>query len=623
MRAQPAAPEPAPTPASDESVVVTATRTARRLADVPVATEVISHKEIERAGAENAAEALQTHAGVELVPALGGAGVRLRGLDSKYVLVLVDGQRVAGRLDGAIDMKRFAAQDIERIEIVRGSGSALYGSDAIGGVINIITRRPQAPLQADLHASYGSRNQFDLDGSAGALFAAGSAKLGAGFHRADAYDLQPSDPATTGSTFDEPSVSADLELTPTSQLSLRTGAAFRARTQRAIDQGAGNAVFDREQRNQELRAWLRPRYSFDPNSALSVSASYTQVNDRVQLDQRQSNDLDRAERNVEHLLELGTQFETTLARHGLTAGIEGSQNWMQSPRIRGGRAERSRLALYAQDEWKVLAAPALSLVPGARLDADTQFGTHFSPKLAARIDPFAHLIVRASFGLGFRAPDFKEQYLRFENPGVGYVVEGNPQLKPETSRGVELGAEYEPIEWLWLSAEASRTDLRGMITEQLSDETSALGSQLYRYQNIDRAYTQELEVRARIRSGFGLGFELEYVLGRARDQSLHRALEGRATQRGSLALDYRWRALAAEAGLLLVGRRPFYRDTNDDGVDERQYARPYAALRLRISKDWGQLLSTFAGVDNALDAGDADFTRVAPRTFYAGLTARL
>ena len=116
-----------------EAIEVTGTRTPQRRGDSPVATEVISREEIERSGVTDVGQLMATMGGAQLDRNFAGAGVSLQGLEAKHTLVLVDGDRVLGMKDGIVDLERFNAEQIERIEIVRGAGSALYGADAIGG----------------------------------------------------------------------------------------------------------------------------------------------------------------------------------------------------------------------------------------------------------------------------------------------------------------------------------------------------------------------------------------------------------------------------------------------------------------------------------------------------------
>ena len=126
-----------------EVMVVTGSRTARALSESIVTTDVVTQEQILDSGASDASEVLETVPGVVVTRSFRGAGVQMQGLDSQYVLILINGKRMIGRKDGVMDLSRIPAERIERIEIVKGAASALYGSDAIGGVINIITRQPR------------------------------------------------------------------------------------------------------------------------------------------------------------------------------------------------------------------------------------------------------------------------------------------------------------------------------------------------------------------------------------------------------------------------------------------------------------------------------------------------
>jgi outer membrane cobalamin receptor len=130
-------------------VVVTGTRTETPLADSPARLDVITRADIDRSGARDVGELLEEQIGVVGVTrSFRGDSIQLGGLDPEYTLILVDGDRAPGRIGGGIDLGRFTIENVERIEILRGPGSALYGSDAIGGVVNILTRRGHAPARA-------------------------------------------------------------------------------------------------------------------------------------------------------------------------------------------------------------------------------------------------------------------------------------------------------------------------------------------------------------------------------------------------------------------------------------------------------------------------------------------
>lgn len=187
LQAQSAAPETA-APEPDVEMVVTGARVEEPIDRATSATEVIGRREIVASGARDAAELLETRPGMQIVRSFRGSELQLRGLDPQYTLILVDGDRVPGQIDGATDLTRYGVENIQRIEIVRGPGSALYGSDAIGGIINLITRESKKPFESSAQASYGLHHTLDLSGLvAGRPLEPLRLQLTADLHQADAF----------------------------------------------------------------------------------------------------------------------------------------------------------------------------------------------------------------------------------------------------------------------------------------------------------------------------------------------------------------------------------------------------------------------------------------------------
>ncbi|MBD3257776.1 TonB-dependent receptor plug domain-containing protein, partial [candidate division GN15 bacterium] len=138
-------------------VVVTGTRSPHLLKDVPVQTEVVTQRDFQRTGSKTVDEALSSAIGINIRDDLSGTGAMIRGVEGDRVLVLIDGERAVGRVSGALDLSQFSLSNVEKIEIVKGTGSTLYGSDAMGGVINIITRKPGRDIRrANLYFDFGS-----------------------------------------------------------------------------------------------------------------------------------------------------------------------------------------------------------------------------------------------------------------------------------------------------------------------------------------------------------------------------------------------------------------------------------------------------------------------------------
>lgn len=605
-----------------DAIVVTGSRTERPLSEAPVATEVITEEEIAESGAQNLSELLEEHPGVYLDRSFAGAGPQLQGLPADYTLVLVDGVRQPGRINGVLDLDRFSIEEIERVEIVRGSASALYGSDAMGGVINIITREAKKPLELSALGSVGAYRTIDASLGAGMTRAVWSARLSGGYHTSDGFDLDPSDVATTQAQAEQHNAAMQASLSPSRELTLTATADYRRRERQAIDLSpAGGAVFDRDNLTETTSVLLKPEWKVAEGTRLEVRASLSLFRDQFLLDQRGANDLDELSDTRERLAQLGAQIDTLLGgSHLLSVGSEAWYEKLSTERLLSGSGERTRAALYVQDEWTLLDGPLLVLLPGARVDIDSQFGVYATPRAALRVDPLDELTLRASYGWGFKAPDFRELYLLFENPSAGYLVEGNTALQPETSESVNLGAELRPHRSVWLSAQAFWNELRDRIGTDLVPADD-VGPRRFRYRNIDSASSRGVEANVRLSPLSGLRLDMGYAWTQTRDGAGGQPFSGQPLHRATASARYRVPGLGFEAlgRGAFVGKRPFYQDTNGDEVAERQDASGYASVDLRLAQAVGYGVTTFLLAENLLDAGDADFLPMQPRTFSGGM----
>ncbi|MGE3636630.1 MAG: TonB-dependent receptor plug domain-containing protein [Sandaracinaceae bacterium] len=434
-------------------VVVTGSRIEQSRAGSAVHVEVIRRDEIEQSGARDAAELLEERAGLQLVRSFRGTELWLRGMDPQYTLVLVDGDRVPGQIGGAIDLSRYGVENIERVELVRGPSSALYGSDAIGGVVNLITRDVDRDFEAEAVAAYGLNNVVDAMGRvAGRPDPHVQLRLDGGFHYADAFRRGATDGATSGSSRMQWSLGGRADWNPSASQRFRVQGDYLQLTLQGVDEGAGSALFERTQVQEQLRVSVEHTLRGPQGLSLLTRVSYNQFREQYLNDQIGSQQLDDYQDNREQMGQLTTLVHydlVGLGTHGLTAGFEELFQLLSSERLsRAG--ERSRFAVFAQDEWVPWEEgdASLTIVPGLRYDVDSQFGDQMSPKLSVRFDPVSQLVLRAAYGRGFRAPSFQQLLLRFENPTVGYVVYGNPDLGAETSHGVDVGAEWRPIDEL-------------------------------------------------------------------------------------------------------------------------------------------------------------------------------
>lgn len=612
-------------PASSQTVV-TGTRTERRVEDAVTPTEVITRAQIDATGARDLGALLQQQQGVELIYSFRGVGIRLQGLDPEYVLILIDGERVSGRIANTIDLSRYSLRDVERIEIVKGPAAALYGSDAIGGVINLITRRIQNPWEGMLRGSVGTREDYDFRGHGGLKRGPFEVRVGGGYRQALPYDLNPADAATSGAGFRRFDGDLAVGFNPVDWLSITGKLGYLRRDENAIDISPTGATFDRRGRQEQFDASLKFLLVPRDGTTVTVRGRQSLFRDQLLQDQRGARDYDQYTQNVSRLWEASGQVDQRLGDHTLTGGLELLSEILSSPRLSTGRAQHIRGAALIQDEWDFASGGAkLKLAPGVRVDVDSQFGAAPSPRLAVKVDPIDALTVRASWGLGFRAPSFSELYLLFDNASVGYVVEGNPDLRPETSASVNLAIDWRPpLAGSLVSASVFHTDIANLISVNTNDAPNPDKPTLFRYGNVASAYTQGFELSARARLLKGVYLDAGYTLLDARDNVKQRRLEGRSAHKVNASLSARWRATGLE---FLVrssfnSPRPFYVDQNGDGVEDTVWTDPYVDLEAQISWTFRDWVRVFVTGFNLLNAGDATYLPKPPRGVTGGLEVR-
>lgn len=618
-----------------DSVVVSASRSETTAADAPSRVEVVTEEDLAASGARTVAEALENHPGVQITESYRGHSIQLQGLSGQYVLVLVDGERAIGRTGGDIDLDRIDASQVDRIEIVKGAASALYGSDALGGVIHVITRKSRAPFSSSAAIEYGYTPPTDLSNgevraraadfateqghalrahaNAGVVRGPWRVRANASYRYAGSYDATPEDLATSSGAFDELQGGAQAGYEWHSDAKTELSLSARHEALFAIDENAQGAVFDRSQRELELNASSTTSFSLGEAHQARVSLGYHLVRSDYASDQRQSDALDTKERAREQLAQLSLQDTWSMGdSHLLLIGAELMAEELVSPRIES-KGRRVRVSPFAQHEWTASEFPYVSVVPAIRADYDSDFGTHLSPKLTLRYDPSPDLVLRATGARGFRAPSFKEQHLRFENQSVGYVVAGNPNLQPERSWYGSVSAHFQPWAQLTVDVEAHRNQLDNLI-HAAPQESPELGRTVYAYENVAEAYTQGVELSVTAGPVAHTQLRASYTWLDTEDGSTGRPLEGRAAHSASFQLDHALPAigLRTQAQASVLGPRTYGNDAS--------HAPTYALVKTRIAYAISRDIDVHFTVRNLLNASDAHVF-IRPRTFLLGLSA--
>lgn len=601
-------------------VVVTGARVPETRASGVVATQVLSRETLRKSGATNLGEALEVEPGIQVERTFRGTEVWIRGLDPEYTLILVDGQRVTGRVGGAIDLSRFSLENVERVEIVRGPSSALYGSDAIGGTINILTRESREPLEASAESRLATNGGSLGQARVAMRFADRlGVSLSAGRQHTDAFRAAPDDTQTLGSARTLETAATSVSYGERARR-LRLNADYTRLRLEGVDAGAGGAVFDRTQL-QEQGAMTLLFEARGERLFLGASAQYNQFREQYLNDQRNAVALDSYQDNREHQGIASTTLGCSWTpRHRTTFGGELFTQVIDSERLTS-TGFRARYSPFGEHRWNLVRdgeREVFTATTGVRTDLDSQFGHQVSPKLALRYDPTKAWTLRAGYGRGFRAPSFQELLLRFENPAVGYVVVGNPDLGAESSHSVDVSADFRPAPTWKLSLAAFRNDVTDMIATVTLPPESGVGT-LFTYANIERAWTMGTESQVVWSPDSLLALHLGHTLLLTRDEELARPLTGRPVHRFTFRAVSEWEELGLTTmfrGSLALDRSYFVEQP--DGGTTETVPSPLVQADVRIAKTFTSHFELFGGITNLFDAGDA-FAALLPRQFYVGM----
>lgn len=501
-------------------VVVTGSFIEKPLKDVPVITRVISQKDIQALNPMTIETLLQYE--------LPGLQIRYnsmsqqpeisyQGMEGEYMLFLIDGERVSGEgADHNVDFTRFNIDDIERIEVIKGAQSTIYGSNALGGVINIITKTANRPFTANLNARYAGSNGQKYTGSIGLKKDRLTSYSSLTFRTKDTYIIGDEEGKTTitegsdgttsetkgtpssttvwgyniwdfmqklGYTFNE-KLSADIKgAYYRNQRDIRTGRLYQ---EYFVDHSFGGKIKYLPSENQQITAgYIYDNYKKD-NHYFRIDSTYTNY------------------RNIKQTLRL--DYTGTFGNHTVSAGFEGDMEYLKHYMLEdSSHVSNQAYAFYAQETWNI--TDELNVVAGVRADYHKKYYWHVTPKLSAMWHAFDFLTFRAGYAQGFRSPSLKELYQAYDMGGMGwFMLYGNPELKPETSNQYSLSAEYNKGGFNMSVAFAHNRFKNKIAYMSLGD-----GSSDMMYVNAQKAKTASVESILRYRFGFGLILTASYA----------------------------------------------------------------------------------------------------------------
>jgi outer membrane receptor for ferrienterochelin and colicins len=530
-----------------DELVVTATRNERTMGSLPMPVTLVPQTQIRTMGSMRLNDVLTEQTGLTVVPQVNGAGngLQLQGFNPDYTLILIDGEPLVGRFTGSLELSRIAVGNIKQIEIVKGPSSSLYGSDALAGVVNIITNRPQG-TQGSLYARYGTNNTMDLTGDYGFK----SEKVGlyvfGNRYSTDGYNLSNTDLGNTVSPFQNytGTIKFTYQLGAKTDLTL-SGRYFEEHQQFSnyVLTGSGDQKFLTAGTG-KVNEWnFNPVVVHRFSNRLKMTARFyntsyqtaTHTND-VSADTVYYKDdfkqtFMRPELNAEYYFN---------DKNILTLGVGDAIEAVQTSRY-GDEVRRQQQTRYFFFQDEITPIKRLSIIAGLRYDNNTVYGSQLSPKLSTRWEINNKLALKASFGVGFKSPDFRQQYYNFTNTaGGGYSVLGTEvigdrlaqlesqgqiqaylydpakvqALNPERSKSVNLGARATIVKKLTADVNLFYNSVDNMIDTRAIAITQASRT-IFSYINIARTYTAGLESNFTFpvspRLNFSLGYQLLYA----------------------------------------------------------------------------------------------------------------
>lgn len=614
--------EAAGEPVETRNVVVTATRTEQDIKETPMAVTVITAADIERKGATTLRQVLDNVLNVQIdKDGMGRSTISMRGLEARHTLVLVDGKRMSGESgmssSNSFDIDRIRLENVERVEILRGPASSLYGSDAMGGVINIITKNPQ-------------KQQIEVTLENGTFSGQGSAFNNFGLRYDSGKQGNFSWSLNAAHKEDRP-YNTDNNMTLNYY-----GTRLPIGLKGVWDLGRNRRmIFDVDYMKEKMEK-LDSYWNVNQNSRWNYSVAYEakeqnrdymlrfyqsiyekDYESRVKTTGVLRNfDVVRRETTVgegktsfawgeNSLVTLGGEFRRErIVGTRVNTGLDNFTLYREGQSSAGSAGGIDYSAVYLQNEWKV--SPRLLVIPSLRLDGSSKFDSAWSPKVGVTYTLDRSNRLKFVFGQGYKTPTPTELYhswqmISYRSPAMpGYWWEGNPALQPEKSQSAEVAWEWD------MGPRSARVGLfhnrvSDLIESYNTGRTRPTGGitydRIYSYRNVASATIQGVETEYRQKMGKNWNVSLNYAYLSAVNNDTGERLSDKATHKFGTTLtfaDAKNDFSAVLSGSWVSGLL--------DSNENREKA--YTLWNLMLNKKLGANTTVYAGIDNIFNYKD-------------------
>ena len=598
-----------------QEIVITATKTKNDRKLIPQSVDVLTQKDFAKWGAQTVEDVLKRVPNLDLTPtSMQGQSsqvthqVSLRGMGNKGTLILVDGRRLAGEdapetING-YELRRINLHDVDRIEVLRGAASALYGSDAVGGVIQIFMKKPEGA------SSYAGVTTGSSETSLyGGLNTDKLGKLSLGM----SYDLTKvrKDESEGWTNMFGPRRHFSFEGTyeMTDEDSVRFGASFMRESLRQSVQSRGTTWYDNNRQDYHLAyEGTHGKNEYD------LKVYHNRLGKHSYLGAGTGYNFDRAEyatsavegrvtyrADESHTFTYGTEYRHLEAGSTRYGGSR-TDRFQSEGGLTKGYSERGtdQYAFYGADEWKI--GKKLLFVPSIRWDHHEDFGSEWSPRAGLTYLMDDHNRFKVNYGFTYRAPSLFERYGDMEETPVPYmtvIVYGNEDLRPEKTRTFDAGYEGE-----WGKAKGRVTyfynQARDLIVSKVIGRIPGRGHMtlINSYANVDRATIQGIEGDFHYDFDDHYGIRAAYTYMDGRDDETHEPLSGMARATGLMEVSYTDGKKAPFTVSLAARWNDRYRIESARTGLASLYS--YSTMDLSLTKQLGRMM-VFAGIDNLFD----------------------
>lgn len=483
-----------------QTVTVTGTMTPKTLANTPVVTRIITADDIRKHDATNIRDVLEAELpGVEYSQAMNRQDVMtMQGLGGKSILFLIDGERMAGETLDNIDFRRMSVDNIERIEIVKGAASALYGSNAVGAVVNIITKSVSEAWTARINTHFESRYSKQRHGAE------------VSHHKGrwtNIFNLQTD--RMKGYTVYDAGNSDSTQVYGNRQWNFKDKLTYKLTDKLSVVGKAGYYFHERnsspitKDRARDFSGGLRLTGTLGEHDALNVSYNYDRYDKSNLYIKSQKDILDY--KNVQNTLHA---LYTRNVADALVISLGGDMttDYLMTYQFENnGSKKRFTSSLFAQGDWTI--SKHWNVVAGLRSDYFSGYGWHLTPKVTAMYS-LDKLKIRGSYARGFRAPTLKEMYMNFNMANIFYIF-GNEDLKAETSNCFSASAEYAHKNYCF-----TLTGYYNILNNEITtlwNRSLDNGRGAMVYHNVEGTSLASVDATIVARYGCGIGAKLSYA----------------------------------------------------------------------------------------------------------------